>query len=155
MYIEEIPNWIDQKTKLTGDKFKNVFIFSVILFPVPAKSARAVSLPESIEIPIKKYKVVKAASEMEEFLNRDNLLAFPPTGDFEERAVFTMSQKNNVLSFIDHIRNSIAHGRFNIIKTGKNEILIMEDRNKHKECSARIVVSLNTLSKWINEMGFL
>ena len=155
MYIEEIPNWIDPNTKLTGDKFRKLFIFSVILCPVPAKSARAVSLPESIEIPIENCKVVSAASDMEEFLNMYNLLTFPPTGDFEERAVFTRSQDNYVLSFIDHIRNSIAHGRFNIIKTGKNEILIMEDRNRNKECSARIVVSLNTLSNWINEMGFL
>ncbi len=155
MYIDEIPNWIDQSTKLTGEKFKKIFIFSVILFPVPEKSARAVCLPESIEIPIKKSKCVTSASEMEEVLKMNNLLTFPPTGDFEERAVFTKSQKNYVLSFIDHIRNSIAHGRFNIINTGNNDFLILEDRNKHKECSARIVVSLTTLTKWIKEMGFL
>ncbi len=155
MYIEEVPNWIDPKTKLTGDKFKKVFIFSVILCPVPTKSARAVSLPESIKIPIKNYKVVSSASEMEKFLNDFNLMTFPPTGDFEERAIFVRAHDNNVLGFIDHIRNSIAHGRFNIIHTGKNDILIMEDRNKYQECSARIVVSLNTLSNWINEMGFL
>lgn len=155
MYIEEIPNWIDQNTKLTGDRFRNIFLFFVIHSPVPKKSARAYSLPESIEIPIKKYKGVNSASEMEEVLNMNNLLAFPPTGDFEERAVFTRTQdNNNVLSFIDHIRNSIAHGRFNIIHAGKKEILIMEDRNRNKECSARIVVNLDTLSNWIKEMGF-
>ena len=155
MVIEEIPNWIDKNTKLTGDKFKKVFIFFVILIPNPKKSARAVNLPESIKMPIKKYECVKSASELDKTLDSYNLLAFPPTGEFEERAVFTKSQKNYVLSFIDHIRNSIAHGRFNIISTGKKDILIMEDRNSNCDCSARIVVNLNTLSNWIDEMGFL
>lgn len=81
-------------------------------------------------------------------------MRFPPIGDFEERAVFTRSQSTVVLSFIDHIRNSIAHGRFNILPIGKREdILIMEDVNKNKECSARILVKVNTLTKWIEAIN--
>lgn len=151
MKIEEIPEWIDTTTKLTGDKFKKVFIFSVINFPVARKSARAITLSEDVAVPIG-YTMVGKAAEMEEPLNENNLMVFPPKGDLEERAVFTRSQNTVVLSFIDHIRNGIAHGRFNIVQNRKEEILILEDMNKNKECSARIVVKTNTLTKWIDEI---
>lgn len=149
MKIEEIPNWIDTTTRLTDDRFKKIFIFFVINFPVPKKSARAITLPDDVAIPIK-YKVAEKASEMEDMLVNNNLEPFPPNADFEERAVFTRSQNTVVLSFINHIRNSIAHGRFNIIQNREEGILVMEDMNKNKECSARVVVKTNTLTKWID-----
>lgn len=67
MEIDEIPSWIDSTTKLTGDKFKKIFIFSVINSPVAKKSARAITLPEDVAIPIQ-YKAVESADKMEEFL---------------------------------------------------------------------------------------
>ncbi len=151
MTIDDVPIWIDPKSKLTGNKFRDLFIFAVIHFPVSAKSARAIPLPDPIEMPIKKYKCVRSVAEFDAIICNFNLLSFPPSADFEERTVFTSSQDTVVLSFIDHIRNSIAHGRFNIIENRNDPILIMEDRNKNKECSARIVVKLNTLMKWIKD----
>ena len=149
MKIDEIPTWVDKTSKLTGENFKKIFIFSVINFPVPKKSARAITLPEDVEIPIT-YKAVDNAAKMESALTEQNLMKFPPTGDFEERAVFVTSQNTVVLSFIDHIRNSIAHGRFNLVRNGKEDVLLMEDMNKNKECSARIVAKAGALVKWIN-----
>lgn len=152
MKIAEIPNWIDKTSRLTGENFKTIFIFCVINFPIPQKSARAITLSEDTEIPIK-YKAVDNATEMEKALTDQHLLKFPPTGDFEERSVFVRSQNTVVLSFIDHIRNSIAHGRFNLVRNGKEDVLLMEDINKKKECSARIVVKAGTLVKWIKRLS--
>lgn len=151
MTITEIPSWIDKTSKLTGENFKKIFIFAVVNFPVPRKSARAIPLPENVEIPIK-YKAGKTAHEIESTLADYNLMNFPPAGDFEERAVFVTSQNTVVLSFIDHVRNSIAHGRFNLVRNGKVDCLVMEDMNTNKECSARIVVKAGTLVRWIEEM---
>ena len=152
MKIDKIPDWIDENTKLTSDLFKKLFIFSVINFPIPEKSARAIPLPEGVEVPLRNYKAVRNASEMEEKLIESDLISFPPPADYTERAVFTCSQDTVVLSFIDHIRNSIAHGRFNIMSNRKEYILILEDRNKNGECSGRIIAKLNTLVKWIDEI---
>ena len=149
MTIYEIPTWVDNTSRITGDNFRKIFIFAVINFPVPKKSARAIPLSKDVAMPIKS-KNVENASEMEKKLKEKNLMEFPPTGDYEERAVFVKSQKTVVLSFIDHIRNSIAHGRFNIIRNGKEDVLVIEDMNRSKECSARIVVKVSTLVKWID-----
>ncbi len=151
MKVDVIPSWIDATSKLTGDKFKKIFIFIVINFPVAEKSARAIDLPNDITVPIS-YKIVTKADEIEEELIKQNLMVFPPTGDFEERAVFVRSQNTVAVSFIDHIRNSIAHGRFNVVRNGSDEILVMEDMNRKKECSGRIVVRTSTLVKWIEEI---
>ena len=47
MRVDVIPPWIDNTTKLTGDKFKKIFLFAVINFPVIPKSARAIALPDN------------------------------------------------------------------------------------------------------------
>ena len=88
MKIPAEPTWIDSTSKLTGDKFKKIFIFFVINTPIPEKTARAIVLPTGVDVPID-YKMVDIADKMEGELRNKNLLSFPPTGDFEQRAVFT------------------------------------------------------------------
>lgn len=56
--------------------------------------------------------------------------------------------KNQLNSLFYHIRNSIAHGRFDIIKKETGNIFIMEDVNK-ENISARMVLKESTLLNWI------
>ena len=45
MKIPAEPTWIDSTSKLTGDKFKKIFIFFVINAPILEKTARAIKCP--------------------------------------------------------------------------------------------------------------
>lgn len=147
MRVDEKPIWIDSTSRLTGDNFKKVVIFSIINCPVNKKTARARKLPNNIKVPIDLI-MKNNAGEIEEGLLNKNLMIFPPTGDWEERAVFVKSQKNKAISFIDHIRNSLAHGRFNVVLNAREEYLVMEDRDSNGACSARIIVKVRTLKEW-------
>lgn len=75
----------------------------------------------------------------------------------KECAVFYNSKKNQTLSLLAHIRNSLCHGRFCVLKKKRCIWFIFEDVStdvarpngeKAKKLSARIVLKYTTLTKW-------
>lgn len=90
---------------------------------------------------------------MDDKLKDSRLLTFPPPADLSERVCIYDNQHNQILSLFYHIRNSLAHGRFNVEKAGKANVLIMEDIGEkigiEYPCSARMIIQLSTMKKWI------
>lgn len=91
---------------------------------------------------------------MDDRLRDSRFLTFPPTTDLSERVCIYDNQHNQIMSLFYHIRNSLAHGRFNVEKVGKTNVLIMEDigekDGKDYPCSARMIIQISTLKKWID-----
>ena len=82
-------------------------------------------------------------------LKESELDIFPPLADYTERVCFPYTKQCELIYFLGHIRNSLAHGRFNVVGTKKDPIIIMEDRNSSGNCSARMILHLSTMNKWI------
>ncbi len=57
-------------------------------------------------------------------------------------------KKNNLTSLMRHIRNSIAHGRYAIIRGGNYYKLFFEDVNRNNGVTFRMVTNHSTLKKW-------
>ena len=163
VWITPIESW--------PDDFNRIFMFFVVHSPVFDQSSRCISLldygwttpwrkPYSLRIQLNRVSNSKnllfSASKydlMDRELEKADLLEFPPTDLSSERACFYNGKRAQYISLFYHIRNSLAHGRFNIIE----DRIIMEDvspRRKEmapgtKVCSARMVLRINTLIKWI------
>ena len=99
----------------------------------------------------KNYEVMDAA------LTKADLITFPPV-DLKERACVHNGQATQYMSLFYHIRNSFAHGRFNTIQDDDDVIFVMEDAAPKKKwmaagqktCSARIVIRLSTMTRWMD-----
>lgn len=91
--------------------------------------------------------------KMEENLRDLNLLiGFPEKNKLYEIAVYYDNKKNQFMSLFSHIRNSIAHGRFKIIKDDHKTYYLLEDGIYRKDryyISSRIILLEDTLLKWI------
>ena len=83
-------------------------------------------------------------------LKESELDIFPPLADYTERVCFSYTKQCELIYFLGHIRNSLAHGRFNVVGTKKDPIIIMEDKNSSGNCSARMILHLSTMNKWIS-----
>lgn len=95
----------------------------------------------------------KKVELMDEALRKANLIVFPET-DFERICVYN-SKKNQILSIFAHIRNSIAHCRYNVVDVDSERVYCFEDvepkmdSSGNVKVSARIVLYESTLIKWI------
>lgn len=72
-----------------------------------------------------------------------------------ERAIFAKKKHPGYSSLFYHIRCSLAHGRFQIVKSGRDYYYIMEnieEINKLYALSARIILKRSTLKKWIEDI---
>lgn len=71
----------------------------------------------------------------------------------KEKIVIYKSKPNEFLSICNHIRNSLAHGRFNIFDgINEDDIYVFEDgikRNGKIQVRSRIILKKSTLLKWI------
>lgn len=171
--VDSKPNWIDTHYP-ESDQFYKILRFFVIESPVEDLSARQKTLasygwssPWRKPFYLRKQlnnlsgntNLIFSANDYSALGNefsKANLLTFPPN-DYTERVCFYNGKYGaQYMNLFFHIRNSFAHGRFNILD--KN-IFLMEDVTKGKKseipvgmmkCSARMVLSMNTLIKWIN-----
>lgn len=67
-----------------------------------------------------------------------------------ERAVIGITRgSNNYLRLFYRVRNGLAHGRFNLRFSSKNEKMVVIQDNDKDNVTARIVIKLNTLLKFI------
>ena len=90
---------------------------------------------------------------MEETLEKAGLKdSFPSDFSMERICIYDV-KKNQFMSVFYHIRNSLAHGRLNMVDIGGECIFILEDftgRGKDLvKVSARMILRKNTLLKWI------
>ena len=63
--------------------------------------------------------------------------------------VSSKDNKNKLTALLRHIRNSIAHGRYYIIKSGSYYKFLFEDAND-KNITFRMCINHSTLRKWKN-----
>lgn len=156
----EKPTWIkNNNIELLDSNFQKIINFYLLKTPAENLSARSKSvesygwnntynLKKKIGLTSKQscFTFADTLNEMEDALTDSNLRK-RFWENYNERACLYL-QKNQLNSLFYHIRNSLAHGRFDIAKRKEDNIYIMEDVNK-KCISARMVIKESTLLNWI------
>jgi len=160
LQLDNPPKWITQENidYLKKPDFQMIVRFFVISTPDKETCARGKEISEYGyeedklfddligEIPYLK----KGNLEISD-LKSIELFDFPPSVP-EEKICFTTNTDKPVTSLFIHIRNSLAHGRFNFGGSKKMPYLIMEDMNKPGNCNARMILKFATLKSWIKKM---
>ena len=170
-YIREQTSskWINNKIlNDVDDDFKKLFIFYVINTPCKNVSGRGVDLTEygwdekilhsklnkyllevaglkkGVTFAIENIRNMRMSCEtislMENFYENRNT----------ERIVMYDKCSNEFLSICYHVRNSFAHGQFEMYEDRDEITFVMEDFSTHDNAvSARMVLKKSTLLKWI------
>ena len=120
------------------------------------KHLKDVSNSEKLVFPADNYENI--LEQLEKADLKDNF----PSNLSRERIVMHDNKDNHYMSIFYHIRNSLAHGRINIVDVDGECIFILEDVNERRKnnkgevaVSARMIIKRDTLLKWIDiiEMG--
>lgn len=156
------------------DKFKQLIVFYVVNTPGIDLSSRGIDLRtynwsenvysedklidyllRVVNINQSSFAVAKGLNEMEsaceEILITDD---FYNNRDSEKMVIFQSKPKDNckndtrVKSFFYHLRNSFAHGRFEIYNDEEGTTFVMEDVYQGN-VSARMILKQSTLIKWM------
>lgn len=170
-------NWLERLDDLiyADARFHKIICFFVIKSPVVDLSSRACDLTkhgwnspwnkryylnkqlkEKSTNPGLMYSA-KTYGDMDRTLEKAGLKDdFPLDFSYERIAVYN-NKNNQFISTFYHIRNSLAHGRFNVqIENESGDwIFIFEDGVKNNKTekfklSARMILKLSTLIGWIN-----
>lgn len=159
--VEEKPIWLsdDNIGVFQNSKFNKIMSFYVINTLDTRKSARGRriedyhfedgELDSFLKKSLKYWKSSGNGQLVMKNLKESELDIFPPLADYTERVCFSYTKQCELICFFGHIRNSLAHGRFNVVGTKKDPIIIMEDKNSSGNCSARMILHLSTMNKWI------
>lgn len=159
------PEWITQENLELTQKpdFQRIVRFFVINTPDKKTCARGKEISEyGYDEEDKLFRqligsitsLTKGNLEIADIQSVD-MLNFPPS-ILDEKICFKTNKEGKekkgkeVTDMFKHIRNSLAHGRFNIGKRSSVPYLIMEDMTKTENCSARIVLKFKTLIDWID-----
>ena len=162
--VEERPKWISDTNieLLTHPKYVQILRFYIVNTPDSEKSVRGKSITdcgidETVFLKDLKKDIIQWQSSgnniiVESKLDQVTLKEFPPKADFSERVCFSYNKREELTYFFRHIRNSIAHGRFNITGPMKDPVLAREDRNSNGNCSARMILKMSTLLRWMEQI---
>lgn len=167
------PEWIDKN--LSQETFADENILRIIVFflfhaPCEGQSAMGRTIeeynwsnpwkqPYDFEEKLKHMSsnpnlifMAENYSEMDKKLEDANLTVNFPSDLATERICVHKYYDRQIKSVFYHLRNSFAHGRFNIVNADGETVLIFEDvRNKTTyEVSARMILKISTLLKWID-----
>ncbi len=102
--------------------------------------------------------VADSYDEMDNALKKADLDDMEKVDLAQERICIFNNLRNHVLSTFYHVRNSFAHGRFNIyplMDASEDWVFLLEDvspkanKNGNKMVSARAVIKKSTLLHWI------
>lgn len=159
--LERVVTWInrDMDSIIKKQSFQKMLNFYILNAPDKKKNARAKAIYNyGIENEVDFFNELKNTNIMihknnigEEELKAAGLLQFPPSdASLIESGCFASPKEKPVTNLLLHIRNSLAHGRFNIAGPEKDPFIIMEDINSNNNCSARLVIKLKTLNTWAN-----
>lgn len=171
---EKKPNWLEW---ITPERFNDKDLFRIVIFyvfhsPCNGLSAMKKTLQEygwntPWRRPYKLNLQLKDASSnpnliysaqsyenMTEALEKSNLADNFPSDFSTERICIHNSQNNQFLSVFYHIRNSLAHGRLNMVNYNKECIFVLEDGSIERKSgqfkvSARMILRKRTLLNWI------
>lgn len=171
-YVDAIPTWmIDTSVEEYDKDFIKIIDFFQFHSPVPGQSARCKTLAEYGWIdPWKKpywlnkqlrqmssnYDLLftaKSGGEMEENLERADLIDAFPNDLGRERICVADNKNNQFMSVFYHIRDAFAHGRFYITEFENHKTFVMEDVTPglgKKPVSARMIIRKDTLLAWIS-----
>lgn len=167
-----IPSWISDGDLLNMDEdTKKIIYFFVAETPCKDESARGKTLsqygwdksapPKNGEFEKKLFEIAELTEEnlffeskreeMKELFNKTGM-----TSTFYKKLdgnfIVSLRNGNSVLEIFRHIRNSLAHLRFEIKNTGTETFFIFEDGTKFRrqfEVKARMILKKETLLKWI------
>lgn len=169
---EFIPNWISDGDILNMDEdTRKIIYFFVAETPCKNESARGKTLSQygwENDDPPKEGNFEEGLFEIAG-LTKENLFfelkrekmkerfnETGMTGAFYEKLggnfIVSLVNRNRVLDIFRHIRNSIAHLRFDIKNTELGTFFIFEDgaqNGKKFEVKARMILKKETLLKWI------
>lgn len=181
--IDKNPDWLsDIDNNLFRDSdFVDIFTFFVINSPCSTLSRRRISLydygwntpwrkPFSLRRQLQRassnYKLLHSADNVDSVevaLEKASLDDENWTNANMESICVYDCEGNQFLSVFYHIRNSLAHGRFNIFQEDEDWIFYMEDarglrrreknagylEEEHQLLTARMVLRKSTLMNWI------
>ncbi len=171
-FVDVECNWLNalEQNIYEDIRFQKIVRFFVINTPVLGLSARTIDLKTYgwTKPWNKKYYLnrqlkelstnpqlmfsTKNYEDMEITLEKAGLLNDFPSNLSTEVIVIYNNKNNQFISTFSHIRNSLAHGRFNINCDSEDWIFVFEDgiRRKNRfKLSARIVLKLDTLLAWV------
>lgn len=171
--VDENPRWLSEipKTILEEDDFKSIYLFYVLQTPCSDLSSRSKTItsqgwtkpwrkPFYLNRQLKQeatnYNLLFSAAQYDalyDVLRKSDLLQFPPENIVDERVSFYDNKKNQFMSTFYHLRNGLAHGRFNIIQLENDWIFVLEDVAPHKDhmkrVSSRMIIKKSTLLRWM------
>lgn len=100
------------------------------------------------------FVVAKTLEEMKSSFEKTSLKKHFHSDRDTERVAVYKSNYNEFLAICYHIRNSLAHGRFQMYTNSSNEVVFaMEDGIKQRdkfEVRSRMILKKSTLIKWID-----
>lgn len=161
--------WEDTFTEaiLHTSDFQKIFFFFTIFTPCTDLSCRGKSLKsyrwddkKVLKDFLIKQKSIEIQSgntyeELEAKLQESDLKNGFPEDTISEK-IYIRVDDNELMSIFRHLRNSFAHGRFNVIDSNGEQYFLFEDRStridKKKNTypvSARMILRKSTLLKWI------
>lgn len=161
--VDSKASWIDKETdnKLMSAEIQKIINFYVLHVPCEDLSARATVLKNTYKLKKEMHLMdsnfffmAEVWNEMKPVLEDAGLSKNFPPKKYEEK-ICVYKKDNQLVSVFSHIRNSLAHGRFNIIDSNNETFFILEDfksevdRGKGYRVSARMILKKSTLLKWI------
>lgn len=177
-YVRERPRWIERGIGVEESMrhYSRLTKFYVVGNPVPGLSARRLDLkdlgwdapwskPEYLNRKMKDTVrdgdflwSAEACDEMEEALRKADMLdGWVDWLAPRERAALHNCKKNQMMSLLYHVRNSLCHGRFTFFKRNRAIWIALEDVKNPgkgspvgawKQLSARMVLRYSTLLSW-------
>lgn len=175
VYVNQTEDWLRW---IAPEEFEDRELFRIVVFfvfhsPCSGLSSMGRSLasygwnapwrkPYKLNCQLKQastnYSLVFSAEsydQLEDALEKANLGDDFTDDLITERIAIYDKNKNQFMSIFYHIRNSLAHGRMNMIDNNGDCIFIMEDvvpnRNSDRlKLSARMVLRKETLLNWIH-----
>ena len=172
-FVDNKPTWVKREKDdfCKRENYRKIIDFYLLNTPVTSLSSRSVSLCErgwvtpwrkpfylnrQLKQSSSNYKLLFSAATynaVEEALTKADLKDDFPSNIEYERVCIYDNQKNQFMSLFYHLRNSLAHGRFNIeLLDEDNYSYIFEDvagKGNRVKVSARMIIREDTLLKWI------
>lgn len=170
---DKTPPWKDPLNQeiLDSKDFQKIFFFFTVFTPCPGLSSREKTvesygwsnpwkhpffLNKQLQQVTKNKKLVYVAESYNllEILQESGLEKDFPNNLNSEKICIYDTKSNHYLSIFYHIRNSFAHGRFNIAFYNDEQVFIFEDVVKKEKAqiiklSARMILRKSTLLRWI------
>jgi len=88
-------------------------------------------------------------SLLEDVIKKADIKESSLDNECTEKVCFYNNQKNQFISVFYHLRNSLAHGRFEIKKLSDDRIFYFEDFTTKEKLSAKMILRKSTLLSWI------